>query len=242
MSKSRRQRRKRPVGGERDVFSHAHGAINTMEQAVCYRTVTQGCGFTVMDVIQWLWPPEVWQPLQAAFPVIKTGDRSQAQDTLILGHPDDPQVCFATFTFGLDARLAQVCAPAPGQIRLQNTPSARAIEGALRDIARIHEDYSVVREVVAWLDAHATLSAAKYYFPSIGALLPAGHPFHEATGTTYREPNADMTEIVPKMRVAMATIAAGLLCDPNSVQNDARAFYVNVLGTNGASSSNLYII
>lgn len=186
--------------------------IDVMEAAVAYRTVTTD--FTLTDVVRWLWPASVVDTLTAAYDVAR-GHQMLVDEGPISGHClGVPMSC--SFRIMLDQ--VRMLSPAPGLSNpqlAQHTPMAAALL-ALDDIYRA---YNKVRRVVTWMNEHATPGAARFYFPALGALLPAHHAFYRADGLRYKEPSGDMTEVANVIREAASIVAAGVLADPEHVEN-----------------------
>lgn len=197
-------------------FADAHDNIVKMEAAVAYRTVT--ADFALMDMVRFIWPDEVVNPLLAAYPYARS-----RPDYVITNAPykcyKDLHLSEITFSIRLPLVPLKMLAPADGLARGHHAALAPKVVSVLNELERIHDQFNVVRRVVAWLnDNYVTPGGARFYCPWLGALLPVGHPFHEADGLRYKEPTASMAAITTAMRQAGSIVAAGLLADPQNVE------------------------
>ncbi len=218
MAWPRRQKRA-PVA----LFHAAFAAIDKMEVAVVYRTVT--CDFTTRDVANWLWPAEVVEALTRVFPY--ANERYTFRD-----HHDESITLREDFDICFKLHLAplRMASPDDGHCALQ-LDTYPAIWRVLAELGTIHKQYNKVRACVAWMNENATLGAAKFYFPSLGCLLPANHAFHNTDGQRYKEPAVNMSGINVLLREVGAIVTSGLLADPDHVEITAKAFGVKVNGT-----------
>lgn len=205
-------------------FVDAFGAIDKMEDAVIYRTVT--CNFAPIDAARWLWPDTVVDALLEAFSYTKYRNSAHSEGPLRL--TQGGIVC--TLYFRLDDALPML-APAPGLVHL-NPDRGQPIVDALSEVAAIHDDFNIVRTVVRWMNNNCTPGAARFYLPALTALLPPGHPVNQADGQRYQEPGASMADISPLIRRAGAIIASGLLADPGGVDNMRKELGVNITTQN----------
>ncbi len=201
------------------LFNDAFAAIDKMERAVVYRTVT--CDFTTEDVANWLWPAEVVDALKKVWPYAH--ERYMFRDH----HEEEIRLPELDIRFKLHLRLLCMVSPDEGHC-VPQLDAYPAIWRVLSEIAAIHEQYNKVRTCVDWMNNNATVGAAKFYFPSLGCLLPANHAFHKSDGQRYKEPAADMSGINVRLREVGAIITAGLLADPDHVENLAKNFGVKV--------------
>lgn len=219
------------------TFDEAFGAIDKMEQAVCYRTVRRD--FTVDDVCDYLWPAHAVRALREAYPYISASLSGQYNDyaaTINDVH------CWLT----LDTTSVRMSTPCTGLIAPQDLliEPHRVME-ALREVRDNHLRFNKLRAVVTWLNEHARPMAARYYFPSLGALLPLGHEFHVHDGLKSAGCNGNISDIASDIREASVTVATGLLCEPDKVHNEGKGlFKVRILSnnTNSLAQSNEFVL
>lgn len=192
------------------IYEEALTNIARMESVVIYRTVT--VDFELGDIIAWLWPPPVVQALVNALP------HTSGYGSMVREH-NLKTLSDIQFSFYMDL-AGLMCPPRAGIASPDSTaPKASHIERVIWEIAAITAKYERLRMVVRWLGEFATPGAARFYFPSLGGLLSSDHVFHRSNGLRYKEPSASMSDINPLIREAAATVASGLLCEPNSVKN-----------------------
>ncbi len=215
MAWPRRQKRA-PVA----LFHDAFAAIDKMEAAVVYRTVT--CDFTTRDVANWLWPAEIVEALTRVFPYAheRYTFREHHEEEITLREDFD-------IRFKLHLAPLRMASPDDGHCApIENTyPS---IWRVLAEVKAIHAQYNKVRACVSWMNKNATVGAARFYFPSLGCLLPADHAFHKADGQRYKEPAVDMSKINVLLREVGAIVTSGLLADPEHVENPNKEFGIKV--------------
>jgi hypothetical protein len=145
--------------------------------------------------------------------------------------------------FTLDVGSMRMCRPAHGSTELQDTPARNAIIQALSEARAIHARFNEVRRVVAWLNKHATPGAARYYFPTIRALLPnETHSVHEAAGQRFKEPSENVGPIIPAMRSASTTIAGALLCHEGDIPGPSFCVQFEPLGALASRSQHLVLL
>lgn len=216
-------------------FVAAFYAIDKMEVAVAYRTVTPG--FTAMDVVKWLWPDDVVDPLIAAYPFTR-----YPQDNMLVG-PMNFSVSHTPLLVHFFFHLGPLGMLAPREDRININPDRGShITPVLMELAAIHKKFNLVRAVVLWLDDHATVGAARYYCPWLGSLLPQEHPFHDADGLRYKEPKADMTHIIRLMREAGSIVATGILADPQNVEISHTTLGIEICRDPGMRSQRFMVL
>ena len=181
--------------------------INNMECAVVYRTVT--CGFTAMEMVRWLWPSETVDTLRAAYPLADSKS-SYVNEYIGAGTPT------LSCRIYIDLPSVAMLRPVEGLIRIGGSEAGPLVQVIL-ELKAINARFNEVRSVVMWLNDYATPGAARFYCPWLGALLPREHAFHAGDGLRYKEPAFSMEAITPMMRRAGATVAGGLLADPDNV-------------------------
>ena len=187
------------------------GNLGRLEQAVAYQTVK--IEFTGLDVARWLVPPEQLELLAAVFPVLKVSDRTQYHGALGFLYP--PAGEFGERRVNIENihvnfRKLEIAAPDTSAIKIQSCEGP--IPAALAALRDLHVQWSTVHEVIRWLDAHATVGAARNYFPTLTALLPSTHAIHDTDGKRYKEPKGNVGPMIPKFRAAAMAIASALLC------------------------------
>lgn len=89
-----------------------------------------------------------------------------------------------------------------------------AVQECFSSIYQQHMEFEKVREVVAWLNSHATPAAAKHFCPWLTALLPIDHAYQDASGVMFHQPEEPMAGIIPKMRQCAHIVAAAMLAPP----------------------------
>ena len=201
----------KPVVVTNGFMDAAIGNLQRLEQAVAYQTVK--IEFTGLDVARWLVPPEHLELLAAVFPVLKVSDRTSYH-----GEPGffySPAGEFGERRVNIENihvnfRKLEIAAPDTSAIKIQSCEGP--IPAALAALRDLHVQWSTVHEVIRWLDAHATVGAARNYFPALTALLPSTHAIHDTDGKRYKEPKVNVGPMIPKFRAAAMTIASALLC------------------------------
>ncbi len=191
-----------------DPLRSAFPAITAMETQVCYRTVT-AAGYTVQDVMEWLWPPDVIEKLQAAYPHALAGWRSSYEGS-VHSSALSADIHFNTESVGM-------LVPKTKSIISRETTAAPKIIASINAIKVVEEKFGKVHKVVRWFNQNASLGAIKYYFPSVCALLPKGHPIHTLDSYRLQEPLRPIAEIAEDTREAMTIIAMGLLAGATEI-------------------------
>lgn len=189
-------------------FADASIALDKMEAAVVYRTVTTD--FTAIDAVRCMWPDSVTDLLRAAYPVTKYRG-SYHEERLLL------PTCGVMASIRFDLSNISMLGPLPGLCEFDTTRGA-PIEDAIAQVHTVHANFNMVRKVIDWMNEQCTPGAARFYLPALGALLPLGHPFHNSDGLRYSEPRSTMSQIAPYIRAAGTIIAAGVLADPVHVE------------------------
>lgn len=194
-----------------DIFSYAHHSINKMERAVIYRTVDRDL-FDANDVLEWLVPIEQLRHLRAAYPYTQNVRGLPSFDASLEVLGAGFHVKFLT--------TDMECLP-PHDITITRadafmpTMKAPAIMGAIHEILTVIFTHNVLRRVVTWFDQeHVSPSFARQYWPSLGALLPSGHPFHNTDGTRFKDMGIPY-EIRTDIRMAPEIVTKGLFCRPD---------------------------
>ncbi len=205
------------------LFHDAFAAIDKMERAVVYRTVT--CDFTTRDVVNWLWPAEIVDVLVKVYPYAHERYTFKCRHEEGVTLREDLAIWFKleTNNLGMMSPDDGLCSP--------DQSAYLSIWRVLAEVSAIHEQYNKVRRCVTWMNENATVGAAKFYFPSLGCLLPAYHPFHKADGQRYKELTVDMSKINVLLREVGAIITSGLLAGPDHVENPANDFGIRVNST-----------
>jgi hypothetical protein len=192
------------------VFGGANEALNRMEAAVVYRTVTPCDEFTVHDLLYWLWPARTVDTLLEAYDLTR--------ETVGQGNCDFPgiivpagPVCRFYFNLSLGDNRLHFLPPAEKPEPRADYPMHNTICNILKEVEHIHKQFNKVRTVLAWLEDNATPGAARFYFPAMCALLPAEHPINHADGIRYKEPSAPMDKVIPMMRECAGILASGII-------------------------------
>ena len=205
----RKQRNPGPITN--GFMTEARDNLRRLELAVAYQTVK--IEFTSMDVARWLLRPKHLELLAAVFPILKDGDRTQFNGDIAFLNPYPSEFgerLVNIENIHVDFRKLEIAAPDTSAIKIQSCEGP--IPAALAALRDLHVQWSTVHEVIRWLDAHATVGAARNYFPALTALLPSTHAIHDTDGKRYKEPKVNVGPMIPKFRAAAMTIASALLC------------------------------
>ena len=199
--KQRRQKKaydpRHGFGLEPGQHQAALNKVNDLEAAMVETMVTRA--FVPLDVVQWMFPAPVIKTMHDAYGLLYYSYSEGDYDVEDVG-----RVAINFHPLKMEAPAGRALAPTCG-------PNTDAVQQAIQDIRLIHIQFNCLRGVLEWLDKNATAGAIKYYFPSVGALIPSGYSaFHRADGIRYKEPQG-ITTIVPEMRSAAALIASALL-------------------------------
>lgn len=207
-------RRRRGKTAPPKPFEGAWYNIDKLEHAVMHATVVSN--LTVLDVCRALWPPDMIDPLMAAFHRIRDVDRTDWRECvpIVLHGLAAPIKC----NFILTTSLAGVLHPRHGYANVTSL-QADPVVSLVAEAHHVHLQFEKVRRVVRWLNDNATVGAARHYCPWLGSVLPVDHPFQEVDGVIFREPSKPMNEIVPVMRECTAIVAAALMA---RMDHDAR--------------------
>mgnify|MGYP001616509014 FL=1 len=202
-------------------LAEATSTARAVERCVCYRTVT--CDFTLEDVTKWLFPPEVFNMLHTAHSYARPSFLTTYTDTILLPNNTPVKVY-------LDCEAIGLIPPKLGLCKLQDTETGSRIIEALYNLEQIITQWKQVYKVINWLNNNATLSAAKFYMPALGALLPQEHPFHRARGHIAHHacPKRPISEIAPDIRSAMTILASGLLIYDPALKCNSNHFSVSM--------------
>lgn len=207
-------------------FDDAFPLINKLENAVITRMVVPD--FTVDRALYAMFLPDVVDKLKAAFPLIRSMDRtSHLSEDLIIPVEGATAV---TAVVTIAARKAGILCPEKGNLRMERVLAYEPLVRAIQESYDQHARFEKVRAAVRWLNEHATVGAARHYCPWLTSILPADHPFQSATGVIYREPTAGIGEIMPTMRECAAIMASALLCGNLDHESDKGDFKVAFRG------------
>lgn len=166
--------------------------------------------FTPDQVIRWLLTDTIVDKLKAAFPYVRDSDRTtfwQPDVTLPVVFP----AVRCGFTIKVKSPEFAMLVPTDA-LAVPDDSRGEQIMVTVRQVYEQHTQFEKVRRVVRWLNDNATVGAARHYCPWMTSILPADHPFQEATGQIFREPANSMVEIANDMRAASAIMASALLC------------------------------
>ena len=155
--------------------------------------------FTYDDVIAWLFPAHIIDVCRAAY-----------------GKVHSPTVAII-YTFPVDGNLVAILDVYAHNIALPDTKcivisdEAGPLKRALQQTREIVQQFGLVRDLVEWMNEHATPGAVRYYAPALLSLLPPDNtPLFEASGERYREPHR-LSEKLPILRSVAAIVAQALL-------------------------------
>lgn len=193
-----------------------------MELAVVTKTVT--VDYTLDDVVNWLWEPDVVARLKAAYPYVNTVTHRY--------HRERVQMLPSSLecTFHVDTTKVGMTCPTYNLIAFQPVWD-RGISDSIHQVVALHARFNAVRRVVQWLDDNATLGYARHAFPPLAHFLPVNHEFHNYDGRHYKEPPEAMpTSVAQDLREATATVAMGVLCGKLETQSGNPRFMIEVVG------------
>lgn len=193
------RRYKGPVKPPR-IFESAKATVCRLRDNVVYKTVD--VKFTLQDAINFCVPPHTQELLYAAYEVASadSGYSGKADSSFSLPYPDAH--------LSIDFHQAFMFRPNS----LQRTGvDPNGIESTAEELVAIYRKFDDVELLIDWMDNHAmTVGAARYYWPTILALLPDTHPVHEADGQRYKE-TPGVSQVLDLMREAAGTVAAALM-------------------------------
>ena len=202
--------KRNPLPANNGFMAAVSDNLRRLELAVAYQTVK--IEFTGLDVARWLLPPERLELLAAVFPILKDSDRTQYNGGLSFFHSTDGEFGERLIKCNINVNFRELKIAAPDQSAIKIQSCDGPIPVALAALRDLHEQWSTVHEVIDWLDVHATVGAARNYFPVLTSLLPSTHAMHDTDGQRYKEPKVNVGPMVPKFRAAAMIIAAALLC------------------------------
>ena len=197
--------RRRPKKIPEKPFAQALPHIDEMECKVAAATLE--VDFTSDNFLRWMFADHVVDQCRQAFPYVRELDQSQhLNHTMVL--PITPTSVSCTFQVACK-RLGILV---PNVKHAHNyEPRFEPVQRGLVALYGVHRQFETVRQVVRWLNEYATAGAARHYCPWLTGLLPPEHPFNQATGSIYREPNAVMNKIMPLMRECRSIVASAML-------------------------------
>lgn len=187
-------------------FKGAFSYINKMEVAVWRRTI-DFTKFTATQMMEWLVPPDGLEHLRGAYPLVQ-GTYPRWDVKVPWGH----SMCH----FSIDCGSIKSLPPRDAEVinSLAIPPDLMAL---LRDFVSVKHEFDHVRTAVIWFNTHGvTPGAAKHYFPTLGALLPEDHDFHQVDGQRFKDVYLD-AEVTNAIRLSAGAIAKGILAAPDSL-------------------------
>ncbi len=212
--------------------------VAKLEQLVINKTIK--VDFAPLDVATWLFGTETVNILQAAYPLVQSYSRggSFAGDvTLNFGSVTQSGI---RCSVRVDNEHVKMCSPDSKLAKPDfEHPRAGEIANAIEKAFSYHMKFQKIRQVIAWLNDHSTIGAARHYCPWLVSILPAEHPFNDASGITFKEPSQPMADILPIMRECGVVIASALLCgDPDKIEakDQVDVMFRNANGTHLTSS------
>lgn len=233
----RRRGQRRPRDPAPAAFAGALSKIDTMERAAMQRMLTPQ--FALQDVLYFLLPHSVVEALQVAWPHANKPYQMQwwaETDVVIPGELHGGITC----NLFLNCEAAHIVCPA-GPVTL-NEHFGKNVLACLHEAHAIFTRFEQVRSVIHWLNDHATPGAARYYFPGICSLLPPDHVVHRADGLRYKEPAANVAEIIPAMREAATTVAMGVLLGEVEAPPNPGNFSVEFARNDDTNSNRFHIL
>jgi hypothetical protein len=182
-------------------FAQAFDAIDRLERNVVAAKVKPD--FTVQDVLRMLYPDDVVDKLQAAYPLTRYQDQGSY---MVESIPWEGAPRLTIY-----GKAAKMLIP-ERNLSVFNQVRGEPLLQALTAVLREHRQFDRVRYVVRWLNEHATAGAARHYCPWLTAILPSSHPIHQSSGSQYKEPTQGTGEVMDAMRDSAGIIAMALLC------------------------------
>ena len=202
-------------------FEGAEKGITELEQRVAMRTTD--VQFTLNDVVDWLFPPEVVNALKTAYPFTRSIDK---------GNSTDPGVILPVMTTGmthcqLHVRLEEdlsMLSPDMAYVRkdVADRFVGSPIHAAFAQVYSTHLQFNKMRKVVAWANEHLTAANAKDYIPWLAGVLPRDHALHYYEGVAKEPAVSPPPEILGYMRECGALMGSALLCPPVTSEEDAK--------------------
>lgn len=192
MARRRRQRPDEKPNGYLFVFDK----IDAMEKDLICHTVKPN--FTVMDIVRMLITEEQISFLSKSFELLDRGYYAPKIYTKSHWLPGFGPVLFH---IACEEQGLAVWKEEGTKVNIE-APVWPAFSEVLRQIVQIHAQWNKVRSVVKFFnDCNASASAVRYYWPSMGIFLGAGHAFHALKGTTaFREPSANPGPMIELFR------------------------------------------
>lgn len=174
---------------------------------VFYRTITPR--FTVNDVVEFCVPSEaVRNTCREAYAVAH--EHAQYRNVGIVHLRDYSPPPGNSMALSVDFHVAGMLTP-NSQYLTANGPDTTGIMDTINQTVSLVAQFSKVNKLLSWMDDHRmTPGAARYYWPSILALLPDTHPVHQTDGQRYRE-TPGVSEVLDLMRETSAIIASALM-------------------------------
>jgi len=179
-------------------FDDAYLALLTLENRALMALVDEP--LQPLEVLYWHYPAEVIDGLCHAYPLIRLADRTRTMTQLL----------YAGAILSVDLHAAKCCYPDLGRTAIQDTPYTAKYTQTLTELTAEHRQFDKVREVIAWLNAHATPGAARHYCPWLGSLLPSDHAYHAVKGTKFQDVGIPL-DVANTMRECGVIIARALL-------------------------------
>lgn len=204
-----RRRKNKPVthptrgfGLEPAQLQAAKDEIKTLEQRMSEVMITRD--FQGMDVIEWMFPQDVIECMRSAFGKVRYDSNDPHYTIKALGSKWRARFSFNSFN---------MVAPSEDCLKLQfQHPKHAAISAAFNEIAVLKSRFEELKEVVEWLDDHATAAAIKYFFPAMEALIPqSDSAFHRANGINYHAEPQGIALRLPAIRNGASLIASAML-------------------------------
>jgi hypothetical protein len=186
--------------------------------------------FTANDVAEWLFDKEVISIMQQAY--------GKLYSTYSLAHyvlfnenaPVRPRIKMDWDNL----RMA-----APGADLVKKNLNVGPVSACLSEMVSVHQKWNGVREVFNFLNEKGTLSAMRYYWPTILSLVPENYKL-EATGERFKDiPN--ISGFLPRMRESTVTVASALLLPTDTAEKGKTisVAFVNPTATPNSQEFNL---
>lgn len=188
------------------LFECAKEPVTDLMFKVFYRTITPR--FTVNDVVEFCVPSEaVRNTCREAYAVAH--EHAQYRNVGMVNLRDYSQPG-ERMTLSVDFHVAGMLTP-NSQYLTANGPDTTGIMDTINQTANLVAQFSKVKKLLTWMDDNRmTPGAARYYWPSILALLPDTHPVYQTDGQRHRE-TPGVSEVLDLMRETSAIIASALM-------------------------------
>jgi hypothetical protein len=191
-------------------FTEALKTVGLIEERAIHALVP--INFTMEDVFDIVLSPEHKDLVKRAFGIVTT---SYGRQVIYLA-PYNAIINFDQDDYKMARFDPSIC---------QEVPKDSLLGVALDQIMDISNKYDRVRDVVKWFNKNATVGAARYYWPSMCALLPAEHDIHSCGGDKFRD-IPGVSSMINKFRETAPIVAgAAMLPEKKDGRNSVILHY-----------------